>query len=250
MRFRIGGIMKNISLLNIKKIAAAAALSAVLCAAFCEDSVLAKADSYREYSPGGFSFDFSVTEQSSKSVMRVFLDAQSRDTSLVIYKEPKKYRRRVVLTIKNAFYVHDSGMSSAIRITPREMLFGQASAGDIIRIAYSGMYSIESSEESDGVLVLHLKAEKDRGATYDYVDLSVEPETCRPVEAVCKGSGGVPIKVIAYTDFAHIGGKELVTGLMITDSKSNKTSSVVLSGFSTETYPSSSFSVEEMKYVR
>lgn len=213
--------------------------------------ILQKVDAYREYSTSGFSFDFGVTEQSgSKSLMRVSLETGNRDTSLVKYLEPKKYRRRVVLTIKNSFYVFDQGMMSPIRITPREMLFGQASAGDITRIAFSGMYSIESVAKNEGKYELRLKAIPDKGATYDLIDLTVNAADCKPVQANCKGSSGTLMKTIAYEGFRTIEGKELLSGFTITDFSTGDSCKVVLDNFSNETYPSSSFTVEAIKHVR
>jgi len=214
-------------------------------------SILGKADAYREYAASGFSFDFGVNESDgSSSLMRVSLAEGNRDTSLVRYVEPKKYRRRVVLTVKNAFFVYDQGMRSPIRITPREMLFGQASAGDITRIAFSGMYSIEGMETKDGRHTLHLKAIADKGATYDLIRLTVTASDCKPVRADCMGSGGSLIKTIEYDGFGVVNGKELLTSFTITDSASGDSCKVALGNFSAETYPASSFTVEAIKHVR
>lgn len=214
-------------------------------------SVLKKVDEYREYSKTGFSFNFSITESDgTASRMRVYLENSRRDISLVRYLEPKKYRRRVVLTIGNSFYVYDHGMASPVRITPREMLFGQASAGDITRIAFSGMYSIEQITEHSGVYDLILKAIPDKGVTYDRIDLRVSATTSKPLKAECRGTSGTLLKEITYNGFSVIEGKELLSGFTIVDSTNGDSSTVVLDGFSAETYPSSNFTVEAMKYVR
>lgn len=214
-------------------------------------TILRKADAYREFSKSGFSFDFRVTESNGeRSLMRVFLDSAGRDTSLVKYLEPRKYRRRVVLTVKNSFFVYDQGMMSPIRITPREMLFGQASAGDITRIAFSGMYSIESIAEGEGAYELRLKAMPDKGATYDLIDLTVASADCKPVRALCRASSGTLMKTITYDGFTAIGGRELLSSFTITDSANGDSCKVVLGNFSDATYPSSSFTVAAIKYVR
>ncbi len=214
-------------------------------------AILAKVDSYREFAKGGFSFDFTlVDEKGSTSVMRVFLDGEGRASSLGRYREPKKYARRVVLTVGNAFYVCDRGMASPIRITPREMLFGQASAGDITRIVYSGLYSVESSERTGDELALRLRAIPEKGATYELVDLRVKAESGKPVRAVCRGPSGSAIKEISYDRFDMFGEKVLLAGFTITDSVSRKSSKVTLGGFDRETLPSSSFTVEAMKYAK
>lgn len=213
--------------------------------------ILRKVDAYREYSTSGFSFDFGVTEKSgSKSLMRVSLDSENKETSLVKYLEPKKYRRRVVLTIKNSFFVYDQGMFSPIRITPREMLFGQASAGDITRIAFSGMYSIEQVEKNEETWELSLKALPNMGATYDLIDLRVKRSDYKPIEAKCRGSSGILMKTITYDAFKIIDGKELLTEFTITEGQNSDSCKVVLDNFSSETYPSSRFTVEALPHVR
>ena len=213
--------------------------------------ILAKVDAYREYAKSGFAFDFTLTEANgSRSVMRVSLDGDNREISLAKYLEPKKYARRVVLTVKNAFFIYDRGMAAPVRITPREMMFGQASAGDITRITFGGMYSVESAERKDGAIELCLKAIPDKGATYDLIDLRVDGATFKPTLAECKGSSGTAIKTIAYDSYEAVQGKELLTAFRITDCATGKTSEVRLGNFSTATLPHASFTVEAMKYAQ
>ncbi|HNY18110.1 MAG TPA: outer membrane lipoprotein-sorting protein [Treponemataceae bacterium] len=213
--------------------------------------ILAKVDAYREYAKSGFAFDFTLTEANgSRSVMRVSLDGDNREISLAKYLEPKKYARRVVLTVKNAFFIYDRGMVAPVRITPREMMFGQASAGDITRITFGGMYSVVSVERKDGAIALRLKAIPDKGATYDLIDLRVDGATFKPTLAECKGSSGTAIKTIAYDSYEAVQGKELLTAFRITDCATGKTSEVRLGNFSTATLPHASFTVEAMKYAQ
>lgn len=141
-------------------------------------------------------------------------------------------------------------MMSPIRITPREMLFGQASAGDITRIAFAGMYSIEKVKKTDGEYHLELKAIPNVGATYDLIDLLVNAADGKPIQADCKGSSGTLMKTIVYDGFSSINGKMLLTGFTLKDSKTGDSCTVILDNFSKETYPESSFTVEAIKHVR
>jgi hypothetical protein len=234
-------------------------VSALLCAQVLPgetgaagSAVLLKVDSFREFAKSGFSFDFGVIEEgrAGQSLMRVYLNELGRDTSIAQYREPKKYSRRVVLALGNTFYVYDQGMPAPIRVTPREMLFGQASAGDITRISFSGMYLVESIEEREGKLFLRLKAIPGKGATYDLIDLTASAVDFRPVQADCKGASGIIVKTLKYETFETIGGKELLSGFTITELSTKKTSRVRLGNYSLETLPSSSFAVDALKYVR
>jgi hypothetical protein len=242
---------------SIRKIACAAVLAIVVAGSLHAQSlpdgkeILTKVDAYREYASSGFAFDFTLTEAGgARSVMRVSLAEDNRNISLAKYTEPKKYARRVVLTVKNAFFIYDRGMAAPVRITPREMMFGQASAGDITRITFSGMYSVESAERRDGEIALSLKAIPDKGATYDLIDLRVNGSTYKPILAECKGASGTAIKTIAYDAFEMVQGKELLTAFRITDCATGKTSEVRLGNFGPVTLPPSSFTVEAMKYAQ
>jgi hypothetical protein len=214
--------------------------------------LLARVDAYREFSTTGFSFDFTVTgEKGDRSVMRVYLDSANRNNnSIAKYLEPRRYNRRAALALGNSFYIYDQGMMAPVRITPREMLFGQAAAGDITRISFSFSYTVELAERKGEQLLLHLKALPDRGATYDLVDLAVSFADYRPLRAECKGASGTVMKVIEYTGFERINGRELLTAFVITDSATKNVSVIGLGNFRSDTLLSSSFSVEALKNVR
>jgi hypothetical protein len=215
-------------------------------------AILARVDAYREFSKTAFSFDFTITEENgSRSVMRVYLDTNNRNNnSIAKYLEPRRYSRRVVLTLGNSFYIYDQGMLAPVRITPREMLFGQAAAGDITRISFSFSYSVEQAVLNGEQILLHLKALPDRDATYDLIDLAVSAADYRPLRAECKGASGLVIKIIEYTGFERIGGRELLTAFTITDSATENMSVIGLGNFRADTLPPSSFSVEALKNVR
>jgi outer membrane lipoprotein-sorting protein len=215
-------------------------------------TILARVDAYRAFSDTGFSFDFALSEEGGgKSLMRVYLDSANRDNnSIAQYLEPRRYNRRVVLSLGHSFYIYDQGMMAPIRITPREMLFGQAAAGDITRISFTVSYSVEQIQRNGDQLVLHLKAKPDKDATYDLIELRVNAAAYKPLQAECKGASGTVIKLITYTQFERINGRELLTGFTITDSATGKVSTIGLGNFRQDTLPSSGFSVEALKNVR
>jgi hypothetical protein len=212
-------------------------------------AILARVDAYREFVDAGFSFDFTVIDgKGARSVMRVYLDGNNRNNnSIAKYLEPRRYNRRIVLTLGNSFYMYDHGMLAPIRITPREMLFGQAAAGDITRISFSFSYSVEQVELIDEQILLHLKAIPDRGATYDLIDLAVSVAGYRPLRAECKGASGTVMKSIEYTGFKRIDGRDLLTAFTITDSITKNMSVIELGNFRADTLPPSSFFVEALK---
>jgi len=210
---------------------------------------LAKADSYRAYDEAGFSYDFASIGEEGSSLMRVSVRLSGEEAALVRYLEPAKRRGRLVLVRGNSFWLLDEDMKSPIRISPRQLLFGQASAGDVSRISFRSMYSVAGLSASGDGVVLHLAAKPGAGATYDLVDLSTDSDY-RPIEAACKGHSGALLKTIRYERYQTVDGKELLAEFSIVDAVSGKTERARLSGFDRSMPPDSDFSVQALKFRR
>jgi len=211
--------------------------------------ILAAVDSYRDYDAGGYSFDFATSGSEGSSLMRVSVRTEGDGAALVRYLEPAKDRGRLVLVRGNSFWLLDPGMKKSLRISPRQLIFGQASAGDITRISFGAMYDIAVKSDVPGGVILKLKAKKDAGATYDLVDLRTD-EKGRPIEAACMGRSGALIKTISYEKFETIGGKELLTGFSIKDEASGDSERVRISGFDASLPPDSAFTVQGMRFQK
>jgi hypothetical protein len=232
---------------------AAAAIMAALPAsaqkAYDDAAALAKADSYRAFSESGFSFDFTSSGVEGESRMRVSVRTGSEDAALVRYLEPAKRRGRLVLVRGGSFWLLDKDMKSPIRISPRQLLFGQASAGDVSRIGFRSMYSVAGRRSSGGDIVLSLEARSGAGATYDLVELRAD-SGYRPIEAACKGRSGALIKTIRYLKYERVAGKELLTEFEILDEASGEIERVRLSNFDAATPPESAFAVQALRFQR
>jgi outer membrane lipoprotein-sorting protein len=212
-----------------------------------DDAILTKADSYRLFADGGFSYDFwSADAEGEESLMRVSVRLEGEESALVRYLEPVGQRGRAVLVRGNTFWFYETGMKSALRISPRQILFGQASAGDVSRISFRTMYSVEEVGEKDGAVFIKLKAKTGAGATYDLVDLKTD-SNYRPIEAVCKGNSGTLMKTIRYEKYEKVGDKLLLTEFSIVDEIHQKTQRVKLSRYSLELPPVSAFSVQALR---
>jgi outer membrane lipoprotein-sorting protein len=210
---------------------------------------LAAVDSYRAFDEAGFSYDFASSGEEGESLMRVAVRTRGEEAALVRYLEPAKQRGRLVLVRGNSFWLLDKDMKQPIRISPRQLLFGQASAGDISRISFRTMYSVQGRERSGGGIVLRLAAKSGAGATYERVDLRTD-SGFRPVEAACMGRSGVLIKTIRYEKYERIGGRELLTEFTIVDAVSGKKESVRLSNFDSATPPDSAFAVQALRFQK
>jgi hypothetical protein len=235
------------ALMAIAACLAAAASSLPAQDAAADSRALRKVDSYRAFDQAGFSFDFASTGSEGSSLMRVSVRLGGEEAALVRYLEPARLRGRLVLVRGDSFWLLDKGMKKPIRISPRQLLFGQASAGDVSRISFGAMYEAAGRSESGGRQLFRLSAKKGSGATYDFVDLTTDAD-CRPIEAACKGRSGTVIKVISYEKYEIIGGKEMLTGFAIADEVSGETERIRLSNFDSTTPPDSAFSIQGMRF--
>jgi outer membrane lipoprotein-sorting protein len=212
--------------------------------------ILAAIDSFRSLGGSGYSCDFATIEDSGEaSLMRVSVRLSGSEAALVKYLEPARQRGRVVLVRGNAFWLYEPGMKSAIRISPRQILFGQASAGDVSRISFRSTYELLSSEASEGGYRLRLKAKPGAGATYDLVDLRTGADY-RPTRAECRGSSGTLMKTINYQGYETIGGRSLLTSFTIRDEVNGKSTRVRLGAFDPGIPPESTFSVQALKHYK
>ena len=213
-------------------------------------SVLASVDAFRSFGGSGYSYDFATTEEGGvNSLMRVSVRWGEAEAALVKYLEPAKQKGRFVLVRGNAFWLYEAGMSSAIRISPRQILFGQASAGDVSRISFQSMYELAASEATEAGFRLRLKAKSGAGATYDLVDL-ITAEDYRPLSAECRGASGKLMKTIIYDGYEMVQGRKLLTSFSIRDEIEGKTTRVHLGNFASGALPDSAFSVQGLKYSR
>jgi hypothetical protein len=217
--------------------------------------ILAKVDAFRSFGGSGYSYDFATVEDGGEaSLMRVAVRLGSPGTkgveaALVKYLEPVKSRGRAVLVRGNAFWLYEPGMKTAIRISPRQLLFGQASAGDVSRISFSSMYALKSSEAIDGGYRLRLEARPGSGATYELVELRTAADF-RPASAACMGANGLLMKTILYEGYEEIRGRQLLTAFTIRNEIDGKTTKVSLGKFDASIPAESSFAVQALKYLR
>ena len=206
--------------------------------AFAQDEELVMVDSYRLIEKDGFSFDFTLSEkngdEASDYTMRVHVKDTTGESAVCKYISPVKMKGRIVLVDGKKFWYLDQGMRSPIRISSRQMLFGQASAGDITRIVFYNFYSISEKTEADDLIVLKLKALPQKGAIYNSIHLYVEPETYKPVFAECFAKSGQLLKKIKYTDYGVYKGREVLTGMEISSADGNSINQIALLNFSSD----------------
>ncbi len=205
---------------------------------FSRDADLLKVDSYRMFETEGYSFDFHLEEsdgnKDSEYTMKVYVKDSTSDFAVCKYLEPAKMKGRVILVDGKNFWYLDRGMKSPIRISSRQMLFGQASAGDITRIVFSNYYTVRSQTMVGQNIRFELKAIPNKGAVYNSMILIVEQNSFKPVRAECYAKSGKMLKKIEYTGFDLYKGKEILSEMLISDADGKSTNKVSLLNFSSE----------------
>jgi len=134
---------------------------------------------------------------------------QFRD--LVVYVDPPRDAGKMVLFRGNVLWFYDPASKDSIRIPPQQILFGQASAGDILTenlaVNYTatllGTDTIEDAERVKRVCWhLDLKPANE-SATYDRVEYWVEQGTYNPIKAKFYADSGRLLKILYYRKFAQ-----------------------------------------------
>ncbi|HUI70544.1 MAG TPA: outer membrane lipoprotein-sorting protein, partial [Spirochaetia bacterium] len=121
----------------------------------------------------------------------------------------------------NIVYLLFPKTSNPIRLSPLQVLLGQASNGDVVRTGFSQDYDVASLQESDrgGVscylFTLAVK-ESRKDASYKKVLLWVEKAGLRPVYAEFY-AGDKLLKQATYTDYRTALGKDLAFSVDIRD---------------------------------
>lgn len=140
---------------------------------------------------------------------------------LVAFADPASVKGRKLLMDGNIVYLLFPMTTNPIRLSPLQVLMGQASNGDVARTGFSQDYDVASLQETDreGVhcyLFNLIVKESRKVATYKKVSLWVEKESLRPVYAEFS-TGDKLLKQAVYTDYRTALGKELPFTLDIHD---------------------------------
>jgi len=145
----------------------------------------------------------------------------SGSKSLLAFADPASVKGRKMLMDGNIVYLLFPRTTNPIRLSPLQVLLGQASNGDVVRTAFSDDYDVSSLSDADRggmpcyLFLLTLK--KDRtDASYQKVSLWVEKETLRAVYAEFS-TGDKLLKQATYSDYRSTLGKDFPFSVDIHD---------------------------------
>ena len=213
-------------------------------------SRLAAADGFRLFSDKGFSFEYRLSDSIETSVMKVYLKDTDRSVVLCVYTGPANLAGRKVFMEGNTFWMLDKKMRDPIRISSRQMLFGQASAGDITRLSFSDGYTVIGETTEGNLAVPELQAKAGKETSYPRVRFEVRASDSRPVRAYFFAATGTLMKTIYYDEYQTIGGKVLLVKFRMVNELNKEESVIELGKFEEKTLENRYFSREGMKALK
>jgi outer membrane lipoprotein-sorting protein len=137
----------------------------------------------------------------------------TENRSLVAFADPASVRGRKMLMDGNVMYLLFPKTTNPIRLSPLQVLMGQASNGDVVRTGFSQDYAVSSLTETDRegaqcyLFALEVR-ESRKDASYKKILLWVDKASLRPLYAEFS-TGGRLQKRATYTDYRTTLGKEL-----------------------------------------
>ncbi|HYI39559.1 MAG TPA: outer membrane lipoprotein-sorting protein [Allosphingosinicella sp.] len=131
-------------------------------------------------------------------------------------------RGQKYLSTAAGYWMYAPRTKRALRLTPLQLLRGQASIGDVSRLRYADDYTVAFADSPrqtiDGVdcWMLTLGA-KSPQATYASIALAVNRATGNPVRAQLKARSGRLLKTATFGPIANISGYRVVKATTYTD---------------------------------
>ncbi len=179
--------------------------------------ILARSDANRTIDDMSFQVRLTAYDGSKaideKTLWGYLKVGQDHSRVLMYFAEPASDRGRKLLVDGDAVYLLFVRTTNPIRLSPLEVLTGQASDGDVVR-TFAKDYDVEAFEETtlDQKPVYHfsLIAKAASGdASYKRVNLWVERSTLRLLYAEFFAASGALLKKAYYRDYREAQGKDV-----------------------------------------
>ena len=199
-------------------------LVATTIAAGPTEDVLRQADRARFIDADSYVLQIAVTaerpdREPREALLKVYLKRfPDGIRQRVEFLAPEEMRDTVYLVVGDDiyFYQFGHGLQGPLRISGQQKLFGDAGVAEAAGINFAENYRIMAQEEAElrgqPTLLLHLASET---AAYRLVDLWVENETLRPLQAVLYALSEQPLRRVLYRDYAVLEGDEYVKLMVV-----------------------------------
>ena len=181
------------------------------------EAILAQSDERRTIDDMSFEVRLSAYEGSQVTDQKTLWGSMKvgadHNRVLMYFAEPASDRGKKLLVDGDAVYLLFVRTTNPIRLSPLEVLTGQASDGDVVR-TFAGDYDVESMTEEtrDSTPVHHFSlAAKKSGSDTSYrrVQLWVERSTLRLLYAELYAASGALLKKAYYRDYGEAAGKDV-----------------------------------------
>jgi len=181
--------------------------------------------------------------------LRVYVKPNDPSTVVVKFLSPASLAKRRILTTHDGIWMYDTGMKSPIRISDSQLLFGQASTGDISRIVFNLYYYPVSGVVEDSWIKLTLSKKEGQKVSYPKVVLYLDKETYKPLRAEFFSSSGVKMKSVVYEEYGEFNSKILLKKFKVKNEISGNETTIELSNYSTKTLPVGMFSKSALERI-
>ena len=188
-----------------------------LASAASPSDLLAESDARRTIADLNFSVQATAyvgTQVSDQSLLWGVLKlGKDHNRVLMSFQAPASKHGQKFLVDGDAVYVLFEHTSNPIRVSPLEVLTGQASDGDVIR-TFAADYNVVSMEQGtfEDKPALHFSLTAREGgntSSYKTVQLWIDPDSLRLVYAEFYAASGVLLKKAYYRDYQAILGKDV-----------------------------------------
>ncbi len=157
--------------------------------------------------------------------------AGAQNRSLLAFAAPASVKGRKALMDGNIVYLLFPKTTNPIRLSPLQVLMGQASNGDVVRTGFSQDYDVSSLTETDrdGVpcyLFTLVVKQSRKDASYNKVTLWVQKESLRPIYAEFY-AGDKPFKQAMYGDYRSALGKDIPFSIDVRDAENPRKHTVM-----------------------
>jgi hypothetical protein len=197
---------------------------------------------------------FAGSVEGEKGLYRISVDGAGK--SLLEMLNPADRGKKILSLPSKGLWMYFPASQRPVRLTPNQMLLGQASIGDVLRGNWANDYAVKSSVASPCIgladqqecLLLQLEAVVQE-PTYGRIDLFVRPDTGIPVGARLYSISGKLLKTAQFDPPVTLGGKRFVATIWLKDevnARSEFKTQYVITSVKFTPVPAATFSVERL----
>lgn len=195
-------------------------------------SIVGRADEYR-FLGEAVTTRLRITDQSGSKRRKYSYSAViGGDLGAVVTSLDGDQRGQKFLSNASGFWFYAPRTRRAIRLTPLQIIRGQASVGDVSRLSFADDYvagfAPERSQVVDGrdCWAMLLRARSSR-STYATVSLLVDKADYTPKRATFMAASGRALKSAIYSPPASLAGRRVITAVTYVDAINTKKRTLV-----------------------